>query len=168
MSLQALADLASLDDGALALVGSGGGVTVDFDKTLLVQVALFVALWLILKPLLFDPMLKLFEEREKRIEGAITEARNIDLKSVAAKTKYDDAVGKARAEGAAARDKLRAEGLKTESELLGQARLEGQAKLEAGRKQAQEELAKAREQLSAERQKLARELAARVLGREVN
>lgn len=168
MSLQALADLASLDDGALALVGSGGGVTVDFDKTLLVQVALFVALWLILKPLLFDPMLKLFEEREKRIEGAITEARNIDLKSVAAKTKYDDAVGKARAEGAAARDKLRAEGLKTESELLGQARLEGQAKLEAGRKRAQEELAKAREQLSAERQKLARELAARVLGREVN
>lgn len=163
MSLLALAGSASLD-----AVASGGGVTVDFDKTVLVQIVLFVALWLLLKPMLFDPMLKLFEEREKRIEGAIAEARNIDLKSVAAKTKYDDAVGKARAEGAAQRDKLRGEGLKTESELLGQARLEGQAKLEAGRKQAQEELAKARAQLSAERQKLARELAGRVLGREVD
>ena len=79
----------------------------------------------------------------------------------------DDAVGKARSQGAAERDKLRGEGLKSESEMLGQARLEGMAKLEAGRKQAQEELAKAREQLATERQKLARELAARVLGREV-
>ena len=164
MSLHALADSASL--GKL-ITESGGGVTVDFDKTLLVQVVLFVALWLILKPMLFDPMLKLFEEREKRIEGAIAEARQIDLKSVAAKTKYDDALTKARAEGATERDRLRGEGIKKENELLTAARVEAQAKLEAGRKQAQTELAKAKDELAGERAKLAKELAARVLGREV-
>ncbi len=166
MSLVALADSASLAAGQ-ALAG-GGGVNVDFDKTLLVQVVLFVALWLILKPLLFDPMLKLFEEREKRIEGAIEEARKIDLKSVAAKTTYDEALNKARAEGASERDRLRGEGLKKENDLLGQARSETQAKLEAGRKQAQAQLGQAKQELAGERTKLARELAARVLGREVS
>jgi F-type H+-transporting ATPase subunit b len=164
MSLVALADSASL---AVANAG-GGGVNVDFDKTLLIQVGLFVALWLILKPMLFDPMLKLFEEREKRIEGAIDEARKIDLKSVAAKTTYDDALAKARAEGASERDRLRGEGIKKENELLGQARLEAQAKLDAGRKQAQSQLTQAKQELAGERTKLARELAARVLGREVS
>ncbi|CAN5750783.1 hypothetical protein BH09MYX1_BH09MYX1_08170 [soil metagenome] len=168
MSLLALAESASLDGAIRAMSQSGGGgVTVDFDKTLLVQVVLFVGLWLVLKPLLFDPMLKLFEEREKRTEGAISEAREIDLKSVAAKTKYDDAVGKARAEGATERDKLRGEGVRKENEVLAQARIEAQAKIEQGRKQSQEELAKAKQDLTIERQQIARELAARVLGREV-
>lgn len=166
MSLQALAGSASLD-ALRAMTERGGGVTVDFDKTLLVQVALFVALWLALKPLLFDPMLKLFEEREKRIEGAIGEAREIDLKSVAAKTKYDDALSKARGEGATERDRLRGEGIKKENELLAQARTEAQAKLEAGRKQAQADFSKAKDELAAERQRLAKDVAARVLGREV-
>ena len=39
---------------------------------------LFTALAVMLKPLLFDPMLKLFDEREKRIEGAKLEARKTD------------------------------------------------------------------------------------------
>ena len=54
---------------------AGGGVNLDFDATLFVQVGFIIVLWLVLKPVLFDPMLKLFEEREKRIEGAIKKAR---------------------------------------------------------------------------------------------
>ena len=44
-----------------------GGVNVDLDATFVVQIALFVVLLLILKPVLFDPMMRLFEEREERI-----------------------------------------------------------------------------------------------------
>ena len=39
--------------------------------------------------MLFDPMLKLFEEREKRIDGAKVQARHIDEKSAGALTKYE-------------------------------------------------------------------------------
>ena len=49
---------------------AAGGIDVDVDLTVFGQVALFLVLMLVLKPLLFDPLLKLFEEREKRIEGA--------------------------------------------------------------------------------------------------
>lgn len=163
MSLLALASSASLD-----AVASGGGVTVDFDKTLFVQVGLFIVLWLALKPLLFDPMLKLFEERENKIEGTVADARKIDLQSADAKATYDEALAKARAAGALERDRLRAEGLKTESELLSAARTASQQKLEQGRAKSTKEMDAARTDLSKERQTLARDVAARVLGREVN
>ena len=46
------------------LSSAAEAVEVDFDATALVMVGIFIVLWLVLKPLLFDPMLKLFEERD--------------------------------------------------------------------------------------------------------
>jgi F-type H+-transporting ATPase subunit b len=169
MSLFRLAETAQLHDALYGVLSQrGGGVSVDFDKTLFVQVGLFILLWIVLKPLLFDPMLKLFEEREKKIEGTIADARKIDLQSADAKATYDDALAKARAAGALERDRLRAEGIKTENELLTAARAASQAKLEAGRNKSKQEMDAARADLSKERAVLARDVAARVLGREVN
>src|SRR5512135_3637788 len=103
---------------------AAGGVNLDFDATLLVQVGFIIVLWLVLKPVLFDPMLKLFEEREKRIEGAIKKARKIDEESAEAMTEYNAVVAKARAEGATEREKLRSDGLRKESDLLSKVRAE--------------------------------------------
>ena len=58
---------ASID--GVALAAAPQAINVDFDATFLVQLILFVALTLVLKPLLFDPMLKLFEQREHLIDG---------------------------------------------------------------------------------------------------
>jgi F-type H+-transporting ATPase subunit b len=169
MSLFRLAEAADLHDALHGVLSQrGGGVSVDFDKTLFVQVGLFVVLWLVLKPLLFDPMLKLFEEREKKIEGTIADARKIDLQSADAKATYDEALTKARAAGALERDRLRAEGIKKENELLTAARVASQQKIDEGRTQSLKEVDAARSDLSKERQVLARDVAARVLGREVN
>ena len=169
MSLFRLAEAADLHDALHGVLSQrGGGVSVDFDKTLFVQVGLFILLWIVLKPLLFDPMLKLFEEREKKIEGTIADARKIDFQSAEAKATYDAALAAARAEGALERDRLRAEGIKTENELLAAARLASQKKLEEGRQKSQGEMDAARSDLSKERQVLARDVATRVLGREVN
>lgn len=169
MSLFRLAEAADLHDALHGVLSQrGGGVSVDFDKTLFVQVGLFVVLWIVLKPLLFDPMLKLFEEREKKIEGTIADARKIDLQSADAKATYDEALTKARAAGALERDRLRAEGIKKENELLTAARVASQQKIDEGRTQSLKEVDAARSDLSKERQVLARDVAARVLGREVN
>jgi F-type H+-transporting ATPase subunit b len=169
MSLFRLAEAADLHDALHGVLSQrGGGVSVDFDKTLFVQVGLFIVLWLVLKPLLFDPMLKLFEEREKKIEGTIADARKIDLQSADAKATYDEALAKARAAGALERDRLRAEGIKKENELLTAARVASQQKIDEGRTQSLKEVDAARSDLSKERQVLARDVATRVLGREVN
>lgn len=144
-----------------------GGVTVDLDGSLLVQIALFVVLLLVLKPVLFEPMLKLFEEREKRTEGTKAKARKEDKKSVEALKTYETALSKARSEGGALRDALRADGQKKEAQILAEARAHATKTLDDGRRALAAEVSEARSRLSLDSQGLARELAARVLGREV-
>jgi F-type H+-transporting ATPase subunit b len=151
-----------------ALSSEGGGVTVDFDLTVLGQVVLFLILLVVLKPMLFDPMLHLFEERERRIDGAKLLARKIDEKSATALTTYETEMAKARASANAERDKLRGEGLKQESEILARVRAATAQTLEEGRKKMQEEVTRARASLQGEAGSIAKELATRVLGREVH
>jgi len=149
------------------LVNRGGDVNLDIDATALVQVGLFVVLLFVLKPMLFDPMLKLFEEREKRIEGNIAKAREIDEESAKARSEYEAEMHKARTEGATEREKIRSEGLKQEAELLAKVRGETAKQAEAAREKAEGELAGARATLEKDTGGLAQQLAGIVLGREV-
>ena len=144
-----------------------GGIDVDLDLTVFGQVALFIVLMLALKPLLFDPLLKLFEEREKRIEGARAESLALDKESARASSRYEDEMQKARVQANAERDKLRGEGQKTENELLADARAVVAKKLADGRGVLATEIAAARAVLDRESAELARSLASRVLGREI-
>jgi len=146
---------------------AAGGVNLDFDATLLVQAAFVIVLWVVLKRILFDPMLKLFEERETRIEGAIKKARRIDEESAEAKASYDQAMAKARADGGVLREKLRAESLRKESDLLATVRGETQKTMDDARAQADRELGETRAALAPHTRNIARDLAARVLGRPV-
>lgn len=157
---------ASSDALGLHLVPKGG-VVVDVDLTALWPIVVFVVLLLALKPLLFDPMLKLFEERERRIDGAKLAARKMDIASAEALTKYETEMKKARSAGNADREAQRAEGLKTENEIVGKVRATTTETVNAGRKALQEEAAQARTALQGEAKAIAGALASRVLGREV-
>ncbi len=144
-----------------------GGVTVDLDFTLFVQLGLFLVLLFVLKPTLFDPMMRLFEEREKRIDGKKKSAREVDEQSAKADAKYQAILAKAREAGAAERDALRAEGVKREAALMTDVRAEVAATLERGRTAIGNEEKSARAELQREAQSLARHAASRVLGREI-
>jgi F-type H+-transporting ATPase subunit b len=141
-----------------------GGVDVDLNGTFIIQVVLIIVLLLVLKPVLFDPMLKLFEAREERIEGAKKKARDTDIKSVKAESEFQAQMSKAQAAG----NVLRSEGVKAENEVLAKVRAETAAFLDERRQKAQEELKTARAQLQGSAQDLAKQLATRVLGREVS
>ncbi len=149
-------------------LSEGGGVNVDLDASLLVQIGLFVVLLLILKPLLFEPMLKLFEEREKRIEGTRRAASKEDERSAKALAKYEAILAKAREAGAAERDALRAEGLKKEAEVLARVREVVAATIEQGRTGLAGDAKATRTKLAGEANVLGRGIASRVLGREVS
>jgi F-type H+-transporting ATPase subunit b len=142
-------------------------INVDVDLTFAVQLVLFVGLTLILKPVLFDPMLKLFEEREKRIDGAKIQARKIDEKSATALAQYEAEMAKARAAAGAERDKIRNEAIKREQEILGAVRAATAKTLDDGKRAAHAEAQKTRAALKSDAAAMARELASRVLGREV-
>lgn len=146
---------------------SEGAIDVDLDLTVFVQVGLFIVLLLVLKPVLFDPMLKLFEEREKRIEGARAEGLKLDRASAEAQAKYEAAMQKARGVANQERDKLRAEGTKAENEILAEVRTETAKTMDDGRNRLRGEVALARQELDREAASLGAELATRVLGRQV-
>jgi len=171
MSLLDLSTTSAQHDSFSSLLSerlSEGAVNVDLDASLVVQIVLFLVLLVALKPLLFDPMLKLFEEREKRIEGTRHEATKEDERSAKALAKYEAILGKAREAGGAERDALRAEGAKKEAELMAQVRATTAATLEQGRAQISAETRDARTKLAAEASVLGRAIATRVLGREVS
>ncbi len=142
-------------------------ISVDFDATVAVEVVLLVVLTLALKPLLFDPILKLFEERESRIDGVRLAARQIDEKSVTALATYDAEMAKARASANAARDAQRALGLKSEQEILAKAREEAARVIEEGKQAVRAAADGARITLKADAATLVQEVAARAIGREV-
>ena len=157
--------LASIDDGLLAAAPQA--ISVDFDATFLVQLVLMAGLTLVLKPLLFDPMLRLFEERERRIDGAKMQARKIDEKSASALSKYETEMAKTRAAANAEREKIRAEAVRREQEILGAVRTSTTRMIEDGKRAAEAEAARVRATLKEGTGVLARDLAGRVLGREV-
>src|SRR5215212_6333875 len=92
-----------------------GGVNVDFDLTFLAQFLLFTLFILVIKPLLFDPMLRVFEERERRTDGAKQKARKMDEEAGALLSKYEAELDKVRREANAERDRLRAETARIEA-----------------------------------------------------
>lgn len=151
----------------MLLAAAPQAINVDIDLTFLVQLVLFVGFTLLLKPILLDPMLKLFEERERRIDGAKAQARKIDEKSAGALAKYEAAMTDARATASAERDRIRAEGIKREQEILATVRAAAAKTADEGKRAVQAEAEKARSALRAESGNMARDLASRVLGREV-
>jgi F-type H+-transporting ATPase subunit b len=162
-----LLGVSTLTDTVRTSALAEGAVNVDLDLSLFVQLGFFLVLLAILKPVLFDPMLKLFEEREKRIEGTRHKATKEDERSAKALAKYEAILAKAREAGAGERDAMRAEGMKREAELMGKVRAEAATTLEQGRAQIGQEATAARGQLKTDARSLGREMASRVLGREV-
>ncbi|MFO0565344.1 MAG: ATP synthase F0 subunit B [Polyangiaceae bacterium] len=95
-------------------------ISIDFDKTFVVQMLIFAALIVVLKPLLFDPVLKVFEEREKRTDGARAEARR--MQEEAGLGRYESELEKIHRVAGEERDHLRSETAKLEAEILAEAR----------------------------------------------
>src|SRR5262245_58282146 len=73
-----------------------GAVEVDFDLTVLGQMVAFSILIIVLKPLLFDPLMTVFEERERRTDGAKVLARHMDEQAGELLRRYDTELEKVR------------------------------------------------------------------------
>ena len=128
---------------------------------------LFAAFVSLLKPLLFDPLLRVFEERERRTEGAKKEAREMDERAGELLQRYEGELDKVRREAGLERERLRAETAKLEAQIMAEARAETARILEAGKARIAGEVAELRRELDGMKPELAAQIASRVLGREV-
>lgn len=146
---------------------ASGDVNIDVDLSFVVQIVLFSFFVLIMKPVLFEPLMKLFEEREKLTGGTRGEAREMDEKAAEKVKKFDEEIEKVRQAAGKERDRLRAESMALEAEILANAKQQSTAIIESGRAKIREEIAQLRTELEAARPALAEQIASKVLGREV-
>ena len=143
-------------------------ISVDFDLTFLAQFVLFAAFITVLKPLLFDPLLRVFAERERRTEGAKKEAREMDAEAGELLTRYEAALEKVRQEAGRDREKLRAEAAALEAKIMAEARNEAARILEVGKARIATDVAELKKELDLARPELASQIASRILDRQVS
>jgi F-type H+-transporting ATPase subunit b len=155
--------------GHARLLSAAGGVEVDINPYLvLLQLALVTGLMLVLKPILFDPLLSLFEERERRVEGARQAAHGMDDKAADILRRLESERDRVHREAAAERDKRRAEAQRIEAQEMAEAKREVGEVLDKGRARLQAEATTLGAELGEQTGGIARDIAGRVLGREVS
>lgn len=153
--------------GVVAFSAGGGGVSVDFDLTFVLQMLLFLLLVVLLKPFLFDPILRVFEERERRTDGARDEAREMQKKAGELLQRYEAELRRINEAAAQERDRIRAETGKLEAQILQEAREATARIIDSGRQQIAQQVEKVRFDLGRNSEKLAHDIASRALGREI-
>ncbi len=146
---------------------AAGAVNIDFDLTFIAQMVIFAALIAIMKPLLLDPVLGLFEEREKRTDGAKAAAREMQKKAGELLRTYEHELAKVHLVAAEERDRIRAETARLEADQMQEARRIASKIVDDGRERIAEETHAIRFELGRSSERLAMEIATRVLGREV-
>jgi len=150
----------------LGVLLSGGSI-VDLDGTVFVQLAMFFVAFAVLYVLVFKPMVALLEAREHAIEGAREEAKHLESEVGAKQASFDAELRRVRGVSGEERERLRAEGQELERRLLERVRGETQSLVSEAKVRLEQESRVARSELEAQRGDLAREIASRVLGREV-
>ncbi len=150
----------------LSVLLSGGSI-IDLDGTVFVQLGMFFVAFVVLYALVFKPMVALLEAREEAIDGAKAQAKHLDIEVKEKQASFEAELRKVRGASGEERDRLRAEGLEIESKLLDRVRTETLSVVSEARTRLESEANLARQELNSQRPQLAREIAAKLLGREV-
>lgn len=140
---------------------------ISIDFSLVVQIALFLVLWSILRRVLFGPVGRLMAERERRTEGTHAEARSMMEEGKELQARYDAAIANARAEGEAVRSEIREEALKARNAVVSQGREAAARRIQEMREEVRRELEAARGVAAQDAETLARQMAEKVLGRKL-
>lgn len=140
---------------------------IDIDGTVLVQFAIFVTMFFVLRAFLFKPYLKMRDVRADNIEGAEAKARTAEQKAADLEAQYKERMQKARADADSQRAALQQEGRAREAELLAQARERAQGRVNATRQQIATQVAAAQKDLAERADTLGHQIASKLLGREV-
>ncbi len=141
---------------------------IDLDGTFFVQLAIFVLLFLLLRWLVFRPLMRVFDARDKAILGVREDAKAAKERAEQASVELEEKLEHVRREVAQEREKLRAEGLAFERELLEKVRNETQASLNEAEMRLVAEKERTRLALQEDLPKLAEDIASKVLGRQVS
>ena len=140
---------------------------IKLDWTLFLQFANFMILLAVLNVLLFKPLRNVLAARKATIDGDLARARSLDEQVQAKIADYDAKLQEARQRGSQERAALRQAAQAEEARLIGEANEKSSRRLQSLKDQVAGEADVARQGLRGETEALAREIAGKVLGRNV-
>ena len=140
---------------------------ISLDISILYQVILFVLLWLILNKVLFQPYLRLLDERERRTTGVQHDSSDLEHEGTRLRAEYEERIGAAQSAAYADRERVLQSARAEREKILGEARQEAAQMLERARQEIASALAAERLLVASESATIGAEIAGKVLGRNI-
>ena len=137
------------------------------DYTFVVEIVIFVVLWLSLRRFWFEPALRIIRERAQRSEGALEEARAIQREAERLRAEHAAALDQARSEAQREMQAMVRTAEAEQKQLIADARDDAQRTLTDVRARIAEEVTAARTGLREQAREIARDVARTILGRAV-
>lgn len=140
---------------------------IALDISIVWQILLFLALWLIVSKVLFRPYMALLDEREQKTTGADDNSYNLEHEAERLRAQYEEAIANAAAAGNATKDAIVQQARQQREALLSSARHEAAGILERVRLQVRSQLAQERDLAIREAEAVAHDMVGKILGRRV-
>ena len=140
-------------------------ISVNF--TLLVQLANFLILLVILNHLLFKPILRVLDEREKLVNESAELKEKLGQLTTQSIEEYENKLLSAKQEAMGIRAAERAQAMEGFRKTMQEARAAGEQELETARREVASEAGKSRETLMTQAQTLAGGIASKLAGRKL-
>jgi F-type H+-transporting ATPase subunit b len=140
---------------------------ISLDISILYQLILFVILWLILTKVLFQPYLKLLDERERRTTGAQHDSTELEHEGARLRAQHEEKIAQAQSLAAGERERILQAARQEREKILAQARQEAEQTLARRRQEIATALETERRLAAAEASIIWAEIASKVLGRKV-
>lgn len=156
-----------MDPLHVSVTPMAGGVNIDIDLTLFIQLGLFLVLMLLLNKMIFQPFLKSIELREQKTGKAREDAAALQARAESLSEEYRETIQSARADAAGERQDLRLEGLSAKESQVSAARSEASETLSAAQAKASAQFDAARTALLEDVDSLSEKIVGKVLGRGV-
>jgi F-type H+-transporting ATPase subunit b len=143
------------------------GSIIDLDGTIWIQLGLFAVAFFVFRPLIFRPMVALFEARENAIEGSKLEALRLQDEASAESEEFEQEMRRIRLQAGEERDRLRNEGKRLERAVLDRVGEETDKQLADADAKLAKEASRLRAEIDQSVPVLARQIASKMLNREV-
>ena len=151
----------------LASSGEGPHPLIDLDTSIVIQLFIFLATFLVAGSMLFKPYLAMRDKRREGMEGAQEEAARLVAEAEGKLADYEAKLASARTRAQDERRSIRAEAAKHHAEVTEKARAEAVAAMTAAQEKVDSEAKKAKDDLLPKAQGMGAQIASQLLGREV-
>ena len=137
------------------------------NKTVFIQIAIFLIAIYILNKLVFKPFLALVDRRDKLTRGAIEEANELEGKVAQIIEEYDAKLAEARVQAVAERNKIIHEGQKAADDIVHKTRENTSALLHEAKEKLEADTQDIKNKVKSDVDSIAKDIATTVLGKEI-